>query len=208
MIYRVQVYRFLLMLLLTTALHAKDLGTMGDVYPIREVDLLSFIQSRVAELKKNGQWHAIENDMQQRAMRYRDRPSSVTGFTKATETKSWLFDPSITLARAVVSPDGKRLVPAGTHVNPLTRVSLSKSLIFFDGDDETQVKWVVTQTKAQQGRTKLILVNGSLLQQEQTFHQPLFFDQAGRLMKRFSIQRVPAMVSQQGLQLRITEVRV
>lgn len=208
MIIRLQLPGLLLMFALSTSLYAKDLGTIGDVYPIREVDLLSFIQTRVAELQKSGQWHAIENDMQQRAMRYRDRPSAVTGLTKATETKSWLFDPSITLARAVVSPDGKRLVPAGTHVNPLMRVSLSKALIFFDGDDATQVKWVMTQTKSYQGRTKLILVSGSLLDQEKSFHQPIFFDQAGRLTKRFSIQHVPAMVSQQGLQLRITEARV
>lgn len=197
-----------MLLMLSTSLQAKDLGTMGDVYTIREMDLLILIQSRVVEIQKNGQWHAIENDMQQRAIRYRDRPSAVTGITKATETKTWLFDPSITLGRDVMSPDGKRLVPAGTHVNPLTKVSLSKALIFFNGDDESQVTWVKNQVNAQKGHTKLILVNGSLLNEEKTFQQPVFFDQAGRLTKRFNIQHVPAMVTQQGMQLRIMEARV
>lgn len=199
--------KFIFVLTLSTSLQAKDLGTMGDVYTIRETDLIMFIQSRMAELQKSGQWHAIESDMQKRAMNYRDRPSVVPGLTKATETKSWLFDPSITLGRDITSPDGSRIVPAGTRVNPLTRVTLSNALIFFDGDDEAQVKWVMTQTKALNGRTKLILVKGSVLDQEKVFHQPIFFDQAGRLIKRFHIQHMPAMVSQQGLQLRITEAR-
>lgn len=198
----------ILMLLLTTTTYAKDVGVMGDVYTIREMDLLTLIQSRVVSLQQSGQWQVIETDMQQRAMRYRDRPSPVPGLSKATETKSWLFDPSITLGRDVTAPDGSQIFRAGTRVNPLTRISLSKALIFFDGDDEAQVKWVMSQIKAQQRPPKLILVKGSLLQQETTFHQPVYFDQAGRLTKHFMIQHVPAIVSQQGLQLRIVEVRV
>jgi len=198
----------ILMMLLTTISFAKDLGVMGDVYTIRETDLLTLIQSRVVSLQQSGQWQAIETDMQQRAMHYRDRPSPVSGLNKATETKSWLFDPSITLGRDVIAPDGSRIVRAGTRVNPLTKISLSKALIFFDGDDEAQVKWVIAQIKVQQRPAKLILVKGSLLQQEKTFNQPIYFDQAGRLTKHFTIQHVPAIVSQQGLQLRIMEVRV
>lgn len=197
-----------ILMMLTSTTQAKDLGVMGDVYTIREMDLLSLIQSRVVALQQSGQWQAIETDMQQRAMRYRDRPSPVPGLTKAIETKSWLFDPSITLGRDVTAPDGTRIVRAGTRVNPLTKISLSKALIFFDGDDVDQVKWVLKQIKAQQTPAKLILVKGSLLQQEKTFHQPIYFDQSGRLTKHFTIQHVPAIVSQQGLQLRIVEVRV
>lgn len=202
------VSKFLLVLMLSTSLQAKDLGTMGDVYAIRETDLLTFIQSRVIALQKSGQWHAIESDMQKRAMNYRDRPNVVPGLTKATETRIWLFDPSITLGRDITSPDGSRIVPAGTRVNPLTRVTLSNALIFFDGDDEAQVKWAMIQTKELNGQAKLILVKGSVLDQEKIFHQPIYFDQAGRLIKRFQIQHMPAMVSQQGLKLRIAEARV
>ena len=200
--------KLIVILLLSTTLEAKDLGVMGEIYSINETDLIMFIQSRVANMQKSGQWHAIENDMQRRAAKYRDRPSMVVGLTKATETKSWLFDPSITLDHAITSPDGSRIVPAGTRVNPLTRVTLSTVLVFFDGDDQSQVNWVINQTRENKGKTKLILVKGSVLEQEKVFHQPIFFDQAGRLIKRFKINHIPAMVSQQGLQLRITEARV
>ena len=197
-----------ILMMLTSTTQAKDLGVMGDVYTIREMDLLSLIQSRVVSLQQSGQWQAIETDMQQRAMRYRDRPSPVPGLTKATETKSWLFDPSITLGRDVTAPDGTRIVRAGTRVNPLTKISLSKALIFFDGDDESQVKWAMAKTKKLQDHVKLILINGSLLTQEKLFNQPIFFDQAGRLIKRFGIQHIPASVSQHGLSLLITEVAI
>lgn len=193
--------------LMVNKLYASDLGVMGETYPIAEMDFLDFIQSRIASLQKNGQWQSLQDRMQKEAVQYRDRPKKAEGITRAMETKSWQFDPSIVLDHDVTTPDGKRIAAAGTRVNPLIYVSLSKTLIFYNADDNEQVQWVIAQDKKLKGRDKLILVNGSLLAQEKQSRKPVYFDQAGKLLARFGITHVPAMVTQEGTLLRITEVK-
>lgn len=189
-------------------IYAKDCGVMGETYQIKEMDFLDFIQSRIETMQKNGQWQSLQNRVQQDAIHYRDRPKKVEGISRARETKSWKFDPSIVLDHDVTTPDGKIIAIAGTHVNPLIYITLSKTLIFYDGDDESQVKWAIEQYKKFKGHEKLILVNGSVLLQEKQFRKPIYFDQSGTLTSRLGITHVPAYVIQEGLVLRITEVKL
>lgn len=185
--------------------YAKDLGVMGETYPIMETDFLDFIQARIAKMQQGGEWQSLKNQVQQDAIRYRDRPKKVEGITRVQKTKSWVFDPSIRLDHDLITPDGKRIAATGTHVNPLDYISLSKALIFYNGDDPDQVSWALAQDKKLNQRTKFILVQGSLLQQEKQCQKQIYFDQAGRLTTRFGITHVPAMVSQEGSVLRIKE---
>src|SRR5262245_30145704 len=88
-------------------IYAKDCGVMGETYPIKEMDFLYFIQSRIETMQKNGQWQLLQNRVQQNAIHYRDRPMKVEGISRAHETKNWKFDPSIVLDHDVTTPDGK-----------------------------------------------------------------------------------------------------
>lgn len=81
-----------------------------------------------------------------------------------------------------------------------------KRSFFFDADDVAEVKWVIALDKKLKGQDKLILVKGSLLTQEKIFTKPIYFDQAGHLTTHFGITRVPALVQQHGLQLKISEI--
>ncbi len=202
--------KMILMLLISiSVLHpalAKDLGVMSETYPIVEIDFLEFIQSRASAFQQTGQWQHLQNKIQQNAIQYRDRPKSVSGITRAQNTKSWLFDPSIRLDHDLLTPDGKLIAPSGTRVNPLVVIILSKALIFYDADDPDQVAWAMTQDKVLKGKDKLILVNGSVLQQEKHFNKSMYFDQEGRLTLRFGITHVPAIIIQEGSKLRIKEV--
>ena len=57
-----------------------------------------------------------------------------------------------------------------------------------------------------QGRVKPILVGGSYLQLMKSWQIPVYYDQQGLLTKRFRITQVPAIVSQEGMRLRIDEL--
>lgn len=193
---------------ITNATYANDLGVMGETYPILEMDFLDFIQSRIEQIQKNGQWQALQNRATQLAISYRDRPPHVVGITRARETKNWKYDPSIVLDHDVVSPDGKMIAIAGTRVNPLNFITVTKTLIFYDSDDATQVKWVLEQDKKLNGKDKLILIKGSVLDQDKRFKKPIYFDQSGKLTSRFGITHVPAIVYQEGTVLRVAEVKI
>ncbi len=188
--------------------YAKNFGTFGETYPITETDFLEFIQSKALAYQKSGQWQETLNSTRDQAEKYRDRPTMVDGLSKAVVSKVWDFDPSITLDHNISTPDGKLIAIAGTRINPLVYVPLSKTLIFIDADDKSQVLWAVKLDEELVGKDKVILVNGSVLAQEGAFKKAVYFDQGGRLVKRFSIEHTPATVAQNGLKLRIHEVKL
>ncbi len=185
---------------------AVDLGVLGQVYPIQETDLLTFIQKRIEVMQKDGQWTALQNQFRDRVASFADRPQPVFNISKTTEAKSWDFDPSIMVPYDLKDFKGTVFVQAGTRVNPLERITLHNALLFFDADDHDQVVWADTTNKKLSGHTKLILVQGSIQAEEKHFAKQIYFDQEGRLTSHFHIQHVPAMVLQEGTHLKIKEV--
>ena len=59
-------------------------------------------------------------------------PSRLPGIAPAREERSRLWDPAITVARDIRTPDGVLIAAAGTRVNPLERMTLPRDLLFVD----------------------------------------------------------------------------
>ena len=91
-----------------------------------------------------------------------DRPTPVLGLRPTIHARRWLFDPSFVIPIDVRSANGSIVLKSGSRFNPLEKISLKKSLIFFNGDDPEQVTWAQEQNQALKGQDLLILVNGSL----------------------------------------------
>ncbi|MHB1949728.1 MAG: type-F conjugative transfer system protein TraW [Gammaproteobacteria bacterium] len=187
--------------------HARNVGTIGQIYSINEEDFLEFIEARVLLMQQNGALSNLKKNMQHQAESYRDRPKPVEGITHTDVAKNWLFDPSIVLDHDVLTPDGKIIAKNGTRVNPLTYVALKRTLIFYDADDKKEIEWISQLDKKIKGNDKLILVKGSVLQEEKRLSKQIYFDQSGHLTTRFGITHVPAVVVQEGNLLRIREVK-
>jgi conjugal transfer pilus assembly protein TraW len=130
-----------------------------------------------------------------------------THLPRAESDKTWLFNPSVTVPYDVKDSHGEVLVKQGTVINPLERVSLSSTLIFFDGDDEAQVSWVVEELRQHQ-KIKLILTSGSVKDVANQFKQAIYFDLNGFLVAKFQIKHLPGRVVQAGKQLQINEVSI
>ena len=140
-----------------------------------------------------------------------DQQMSVIGLTNlpvqrpgpASATRSWRFDPTITVERNIADDKGRVIIAAGTRVNPLDTVPLRAPLVFLDGDDPAQLAWAARRFAAT--RAKLILVRGAPLELMKARQRRFYFDQGGSLVKHFGIRAVPATVEQQGRVLLITE---
>jgi conjugal transfer pilus assembly protein TraW len=184
---------------------AKDLGVLGQTYPIIEEDFLEFIQNRIVQMKSNGQWETVKQHIQQEVKAHTDRPNPVKNISKTIEARTWVYDPSVMVPNDMRDQNGQVFIKAGTMMNPLKMMSLHKAWVFYDGDDVDQVVWVKQIDKEYQGKIKLILVKGSVTEQQKIFRQPIYFDQQGRLTTKFTIQHVPALIAQEGLYLRISE---
>jgi conjugal transfer pilus assembly protein TraW len=186
---------------------ADDARVIGPVYPITETDFIQMAQKKIQE-KMSGEDGKSWQDQQRLIRVAADRPSPVLGLRPTIHSRRWLFDPSFVIPSNVLSANGAILLKSGSRFNPLQKMHWDKSLLFIDGDDPAQVSWVKEQDKQLKGQDLLILVNGSLHAVAQQFpHKHIYFDQGGRLIQRLQITQVPAVVSQVGDQLEISEVK-
>ncbi len=180
---------------------------IGKTYTISEKNALSWIESRLNEMEKNGELAKQQALLQQKALAAIERPKKVEGLQKTITPRVFEQDLTVTVPDDIRDTAGNIIHLAGTKMNPLERFSTQKSLLFFDGDDAAQVRWALSEKK-KRDLAKLVLVNGSVSQISQTQGIQVFFDQAGRLVKKLGIQQVPAIVEQQGSRLMVSEVRL
>ena len=83
---------------------------------------------------------------------------------------------------------------------------ISRFLLFFDGRDAAQVAKAKRLIAYYNGRVKPIMTAGAVLELTRKWKRQVYFDQGGTLVKKLRIRQVPALVSQEGRQLRIDEL--
>lgn len=201
--------------LLTAALaaggsaQAIDLGAIGPVYPIAELHLLDFIRQRLQDKERSGELKQLEEQARAHGTEAVVNPAPVAGVQAAQAAHTFYVDPTFTLERHVVDDKGKLLFAAGTRKNPLEVVSLSKYLLLFDARDQRQVaraRELIAFYRDRKVPVKPILVGGSPLDLMKAWRTPVYYDQHGLLTRRLGIRQLPALVSQEGLRLRIDEM--
>ena len=190
----------------TIGVRAVDLGTLGPTYDIAEPHLLNFIEQRLRDKERSGELERLVQQAQARGVESVQRPAPVPGLRPTETARTFYVDPSFTLDRNVVDAQGRLLFAAGTRKNPLEVVSLSKRLLFFDARDGRQVAQARELIERYDGKVKPVLTGGSYLELMKAWRVPVYYDQQGTLVRRFGIGQVPALVSQEGLRLRIDEV--
>lgn len=188
----------------SSVLLARDLGVVGPVYPIAEQDMLQTIEQRLTALKESGELARIEEDAKTRYQAYVERPEGVR-LPRATQNRTYYVDPSLTVPYDIKDHEGRIIHPAGTTINPLDYMTLSKQLLFFDGDDPVQVEWARSMVDGDPLHIKPILTNGPVLALMKEWQVRLYFDQRGQLAEQFGIQAVPVTLRQDGKMLKVVE---
>ncbi len=196
------------LMLVAPGARALDLGVIGPTYEISEPHLLQMIEQRLRAKERSGELKRLEEQARERGIATVRNPPPVAGLRSTETARTFYLDPSFTLDRNILGPRGELLFAAGTRKNPLEVVSLSRHLLFFDGRDPAQVGRARQLIAFYQGRVKPILVGGPYLDLMKSWRMPIYYDQQGLLTRRLGITRVPALVSQEGLRLRIDELEV
>lgn len=195
----------LLLLCGTASVTADDYGTVGETFEIAEPDLLEWIASRLQIADETGALEEMNREMAARTERGVRRPHPVMGISTALETKSWLYDPTITVPEDIADHRGVVFARAGQQVNPFDTINLRNVYLFVDGDDENQVAWAVNQYEELDGRARIILTKGAPLELMTDHQVRFYFDQGGFITSRFAITAVPASMRQEGRLVRLTE---
>jgi len=179
---------------------AKDFGSLGHSYEIGEQDLIEYIKNKLQRVDLN----ALQEETKERVRSSVERPKAVPDITNAEEDKSWYYDPTYILKEDLKDHEGRIIHKKGYTVNPLEKMGLSSDLIFIDGDEELQVQYALKESLKK--RVKVILIKGAPLELQKKHKIWIYFDQFGFLTTKLGIRHVPAIVSQEGLRLKIQEI--
>lgn len=204
---------YVLAALLMPQAYATHLGHIGNIYPIGEQSALTFIMNKLQDKERSGELKRLQQEAIRRSVNGVKHMPPVPGITTAhTYAKRWI-DPTVTYTKAVKTDEGRIVIPAGTKINPLSTLKLSKRLVFFDGRDAAQreaVGKLIAQTKSgtqhAQLQIKPILIAGSWLEMTKAWKTQVYYDQHGSLSKRFGIRATPTVISQQGQALLLEEI--
>jgi conjugal transfer pilus assembly protein TraW len=178
------------------------LGIVGTTFEIHEKSLLKVIEERLQDLQSSGRIIVHQKELQERVLHSVENPRAVEGLQKATTYQSRDYDPSFILDKDIKDHEGNPIATAGTKYNPLDYHSFGKPLLLIDGDDLAQVAWALNQ------EGKIVLTQGAPLLLTKEHKRTFFFDQAGLLVKKFEISKVPVRVSQKDKILMIEEIYI
>jgi len=196
------------LMLLSYALPAVDLGVQGHLFPIEEPDLLTTFEEKLKALEESGQLATYNRQFSQKAEARIKNPPRVRGLRKTLQRRTFSYDPSIIVPYDLKDHEGRIIHQKGTQFNPLTQKNLNAHLVFIDGEDEEQIEWFKHEYVLSKKPAKLILIAGSPIELGRSLNIPCYFDQSGRLIEKFRIEQVPATVSQAKFRLKITEHEV
>ena len=190
------------LMLLSRPVPAKDLGVRGAVWSIAEPDLLARIEARLEALESSGDLARMRREALDRARERIEAPGRVKGIGPARVHRTRLLDPSITVERDIRADDGTLIAAQGARINPLEVHPLTRDLLFIDGARPAEVAWALRHGRP----ARIVLLAGRPLDLTRAHGRPFFFDQNGRLSKRFGLRATPSLVAADGSMLRITEV--
>lgn len=188
--------------------NAKDLGTFGHTYPIDEPDLLLEIQRKLQHLENTGMIEQHQQEILIKTKKTLTSPPAVKGIIRATQDRVFMYDPTLVVPYDLKDHEGRIFQKAGTRVNPLGPKPLRTKLVFIEGNDETQLKWVQETFFDQDIKVKVILVSGSPFALMESWEKSVFFDQGGLITTKLGIKAVPALVEQEGAKLKISEIHL
>ncbi|MDF1756927.1 MAG: type-F conjugative transfer system protein TraW [Legionellaceae bacterium] len=193
----------LIIFMVCQAANAANLGVVGSTFPVAELSLMKFIESKLSLTDTK----SMEEKWVSQVVNHANSPTPV-GLRRAFKNNTYYYTPTIVLAQDLVDADNNVLWPKGTKVNALENIPYYKpNWLLFNADDAAQVLWVKQKLEVDKN-AKIILTGGEVGQMEQELKRPIYFDQAGRITQQLGIRRVPVHVSRKGASLKICEVAI
>ena len=194
---------FLLLLCMPLFIYAQVLEPIGQTFAVSEPDLLQIIAQRLEQMDKAGLIKAQQQQFKAQAKKSVQRPKPYS-LPVTTKPRTFDFDPSLTATEDISDNRDRIIVKAGTRVNPLDFVALSKPLLFLNGDDDDQICWLHQKLK-NDPNVKIVLIQGDIFKMNDQFDHAIYFDQGGSLSAKLQLTQVPAQVTQKDKHLQIME---
>ena len=178
----------------------KNLGVVGETYPIAESDVVAELKEEAA--RKN---HFGDDEFLERMKTY--QPADIHYLPRATMDRTFLVDMTYTLERDLLDGDGKVIYPKGFTFNPLDYVSFSGGMLVIDGSDPTQVRWFTKTPYVNNHRVRLLLSGGYAYNLIEELKRSVFY-LTDEIADRLQLTAAPSLVIQKGEKLQVREFLV
>lgn len=189
-----------------SGLRAEELGAIGPTYPIAEESALETIMRGLRDKERSGELQRIRQAAIQRSVDSIKHPAPIDGIPAARARVRRVIDPTMFYAKAITTEEGQVIVPAGARINPLLITALTRRLVFFDGRDRAQTEAVRRLVARQGNKVRPILIAGSWYDLSKGWKTQVYYDQHGKLTRRFGVTAVPCVVSQLDDKLLLEEI--
>lgn len=183
-----------------------DLGVYGPTVDIVEADLIEELMRRAAALD----WSALR----QRALARYWRQARFVELPEADADRVRRIDPTLEVTADVLAPDGRVIASRGQRLNPLDVLPFHQRLVVFDATRPAQVE-AARREGGKPGVLQVVYVATRLDRTqgwegldglEATVDAPVFL-LTPDLARRFSLERVPAVVEAAGDRFMVREVK-
>ena len=178
----------------------KDLGVVGETYPVVEPDVVAELKEEAARKNRFG-----DNAFLERMKTY--QPEDIHNLPRATMDRTFLVDMTYTLERDLLDGDGKVIYPKGFTFNPLDYVSFSGGMLVIDGSDPTQVRWFTKTPYVNNHRVRLLLSGGYAYNLIEEIKRSVFY-LTDEIADRLQLAAAPSLIIQKGDKLQVREIMV
>ncbi len=182
--------------------HAESLGVWGRTYPIKERDAIAVMKDAVRQKMANGGRDAMLKGAQERYLASLENIATPAGVSAAKVNATRLVDLTHTVTETITDGRGSLVVAAGTKINPLAVIPMTKKLFFIDAKDPKQIRLAKTSAAPED---KIILLGGSVFKASHALGRNVYLDVPG-LHTRMKIKHLPSVVSQEGVLLKVQEI--
>jgi conjugal transfer pilus assembly protein TraW len=190
--------------MISSSANSLNLGTIGHSFEIAEEGFVTMIKKRLAKLDIEAKQEEFKKKVQDNI----NNPKAKF-LPNTRNERIYYYDPTYIVPEDILLDDGSVLYEKGYRINPLDHIDFDQKLVFVNGDDKEKKKTIEWIKKNNLQKEKIILVSGSPIKfQEDSRYTNVYFDQFGELVKKFKIMQVPAVISQEGKNLKIMELKI
>jgi len=172
-----------------------NIQTLGNTYPIVEQDAITEIETRAEQLD----WESIKRSIDPR----KSHAFHSVSLPAASKNRTYEIDMSYTLQMDI--PDGKGgiIYPKGYRFNPLAYMTLPYRLVVIDGT-AGDITWARKQVKS---GVMWMTAGGDPYALSKKLGVPVYL-YTEEVAKRLKVKAVPAMITQKGKKMFVTETVV
>lgn len=178
----------------------KNLGVVGETYPVVEPDIILEMKQKMANQER------LSSAMLRN--RLRDyKPVDLQELPKATKDNQKIVDMTYTLPADLLDAEGKVIYPQGFTFNPLDYVTFRRGLVILNGNDRDQLHWFEESPYYENHQAMLLITGGSAYDLISKLQRPVFY-LTKDIATRLRLTAVPAVVIQEQDQMQVFEFEV